>query len=108
MSPDRNQYHQLADVSSAVRWTALTVGQWFGLTPDDSPLVTRNSAADYPEWSDDGKYVYFHLILEPGKGNRIVRLRMADFKIETVVAEVVKLDMKVSGKQLTYRALLRL
>jgi len=32
----------VADISSAVRWTALTVGQWFGLTPDDSLLVPRN------------------------------------------------------------------
>jgi Tol biopolymer transport system component len=32
----------VADVSSVVRWTALTVGQWFGLTPDDSPLVPRD------------------------------------------------------------------
>jgi DNA-binding winged helix-turn-helix (wHTH) protein/Tol biopolymer transport system component len=32
----------VADVSSVVRWTALTVGQWFGLTPDDAPLVPRD------------------------------------------------------------------
>ena len=32
----------VADISSAVRWTALTVGQWFGLTPDGSLLVPRN------------------------------------------------------------------
>jgi DNA-binding winged helix-turn-helix (wHTH) protein/Tol biopolymer transport system component len=31
-----------ADISSVVRWTALTVGQWFGLTPDDSILIPRN------------------------------------------------------------------
>ena len=31
-----------ADVSSVVRWTSLTVGQWFGLTPDDSILIPRN------------------------------------------------------------------
>jgi Tol biopolymer transport system component len=31
-----------ADVSSVVRWTALTVSQWFGLTPDDSILIPRN------------------------------------------------------------------
>jgi Tol biopolymer transport system component len=32
----------VADVSSVVRWTALTVGRWFGLTPDDAPLVPRD------------------------------------------------------------------
>jgi DNA-binding winged helix-turn-helix (wHTH) protein/Tol biopolymer transport system component len=32
----------VADISSVVRWTALTVGQWFGLTQDDSPLIPRN------------------------------------------------------------------
>jgi DNA-binding winged helix-turn-helix (wHTH) protein/Tol biopolymer transport system component len=32
----------VADVSSIGRWTAGTVGQWFGLAPDDSPLVARD------------------------------------------------------------------
>ena len=32
----------VTDVGSAVRWTALTVGQWLGLAPDDSPLVARD------------------------------------------------------------------
>jgi DNA-binding winged helix-turn-helix (wHTH) protein len=48
----------------------------------------------YPVWSHDGKYLYFHhegQELHPGpgfdKGNRIARLRIADYKLETV-AEV--------------------
>jgi DNA-binding winged helix-turn-helix (wHTH) protein/Tol biopolymer transport system component len=32
----------VVEVSSAVRWTALNVLQWFGLTPDDSPVLPRN------------------------------------------------------------------
>ena len=46
----------------------------------------------YPNWSHDGKYLYFHhegqefhAGHEPAKGNRISRLRMADYKLETVV-----------------------
>jgi Tol biopolymer transport system component len=50
--------------------------------------------AAYPIWSHDGKYLYFHQEgqelhagHDPAKGNRISRLRMADYKLETV-AEV--------------------
>jgi Tol biopolymer transport system component len=32
----------VADLSSVGRWTAGSVGQWFGLAPDDSPLVARD------------------------------------------------------------------
>jgi hypothetical protein len=37
-----HQVERVADVSSVGRWTAGTVGQWFGLAPDDSPLVARD------------------------------------------------------------------
>jgi hypothetical protein len=45
-------------------------------------------------WSHDGKYLYFHhedpelhAARAPGKGYRIARLRISDYKLETV-AEV--------------------
>jgi Tol biopolymer transport system component len=41
-------------------------------------------AVDYPMWSHDGKYLYFEPRMGPGKGYRVVRLRMSDYKIETV------------------------
>jgi dipeptidyl aminopeptidase/acylaminoacyl peptidase len=37
-----NSIETVAEVNSAVRSTALTVGQWFGLTPDDSPVLPRD------------------------------------------------------------------
>jgi hypothetical protein len=37
-----HKIENVADVSSTARWTPLSAGQWFGLTPDDSPLVARN------------------------------------------------------------------
>jgi WD40 repeat protein len=39
-APDKIE--TVADVSKAGRWTAGTMGQWFGLAPDDSPLVARD------------------------------------------------------------------
>lgn len=48
-------------------------------------------SVDYPIWSHDGKYIYFHHDsyhdTDPGKGFRIGRLRLGDSRIETV-AEV--------------------
>jgi DNA-binding winged helix-turn-helix (wHTH) protein/Tol biopolymer transport system component len=38
----------------------------------------------YPMWSQDGSYLYFNYYPVPGKGERIVRLRMSDRKIEDV------------------------
>jgi DNA-binding winged helix-turn-helix (wHTH) protein/Tol biopolymer transport system component len=43
--------------------------------------------AAYPTWSHDGKYIYFRVDEEPGKGFRIARLWLNDSRIETV-AEV--------------------
>jgi Tol biopolymer transport system component/DNA-binding winged helix-turn-helix (wHTH) protein len=37
-----HKVERVADVSSVGRWTGGTIGQWFGLTPDDAPLVARN------------------------------------------------------------------
>jgi Tol biopolymer transport system component/DNA-binding winged helix-turn-helix (wHTH) protein len=37
-----HQIERVADVSRVGRWTAGTAGQWFGLAPDDSPLVARD------------------------------------------------------------------
>jgi Tol biopolymer transport system component/DNA-binding winged helix-turn-helix (wHTH) protein len=37
-----HKIESVADLSSVGRWTAGPVGQWFGLAPDDSPLVARD------------------------------------------------------------------
>jgi DNA-binding winged helix-turn-helix (wHTH) protein/Tol biopolymer transport system component len=40
--PGNDKVETVADVSKVGRWTAGSVGQWFGLAPDDSPLVARD------------------------------------------------------------------
>jgi Tol biopolymer transport system component len=40
--PGADRIETVADVSKVGRWTAGTIGQWFGLAPDDSPLVARD------------------------------------------------------------------
>jgi DNA-binding winged helix-turn-helix (wHTH) protein len=40
--PGDEKIETVADVSKVGRWTAGTTGQWFGLAPDDSPLVARD------------------------------------------------------------------
>jgi len=42
LRPGDEKIETVADVSKVGRWTAGMVGQWFGLAPDDSPLVARD------------------------------------------------------------------
>jgi DNA-binding winged helix-turn-helix (wHTH) protein len=42
LRPGDDKIEAVADVSKVGRWTAGTIGQWFGLAPDDSPLVARD------------------------------------------------------------------
>jgi DNA-binding winged helix-turn-helix (wHTH) protein/Tol biopolymer transport system component len=42
LRPGDDKIETVADVSKAGRWTVGTIGQWFGLAPDDSPLVARD------------------------------------------------------------------
>jgi Tol biopolymer transport system component/DNA-binding winged helix-turn-helix (wHTH) protein len=42
LRPGEDKIETVADVSRVGRWTAGTIGQWFGLAPDDSPLVARD------------------------------------------------------------------
>jgi Tol biopolymer transport system component len=43
LRPGNGKIETVADVSKVGRWTAGTnSGQWFGLAPDDSPLVARD------------------------------------------------------------------
>ncbi len=42
LRPGNDKIETLADVRKVGRWTAGTIGQWFGLAPDDSPLVARD------------------------------------------------------------------
>ena len=42
LRPGKDKIETVADVSKVGRWTAGTIGQWFGLAPDDSPLVARD------------------------------------------------------------------
>jgi DNA-binding winged helix-turn-helix (wHTH) protein/dipeptidyl aminopeptidase/acylaminoacyl peptidase len=42
LRPGGSRIETVADVSKVGRWTAGTFGQWFGLAPDDSPLVARD------------------------------------------------------------------
>ena len=42
LRPGDDKIETVADVSKVGRWTAGTIGQWFGLAPDDSPLVARD------------------------------------------------------------------
>jgi DNA-binding winged helix-turn-helix (wHTH) protein/WD40 repeat protein len=42
IQPGDDRIETVADVSKVGRWTAGTSGQWFGLAPDDSPLVARD------------------------------------------------------------------
>jgi DNA-binding winged helix-turn-helix (wHTH) protein/dipeptidyl aminopeptidase/acylaminoacyl peptidase len=42
LRPGDDKIETVADVSKVGRWTAGMIGQWFGLAPDDSPLVARD------------------------------------------------------------------
>ena len=42
LRPGEDKIETVADVSKVGRWTAGTSGPWFGLAPDDSPLVARD------------------------------------------------------------------
>ena len=42
LRPGDEKIETVADVSKVGRWTAGTIGQWFGLAPDDAPLVARD------------------------------------------------------------------
>lgn len=55
------------------------------------------SEMSYPSWSHDGKYIYFQSWHDPTKdiGERIVRLRLSDHKVENIV------DIKDVGRLTT-------
>ena len=46
--------------------------------------LTRGDGVGWPEWSRDSQYVYFGISFNPSEGDKMVRVRISDRKVEEI------------------------